>query len=91
MRIFLSWLPFLVLVIYLFTRPDYGWLLFVALAAIIVSEIVNWRDRRDGYDPLRGSFNGGPVTDEQIKKVRQLREKDPKISIPEALNRVTGE
>lgn len=88
LRIALSWIAFLALVIYLFTRPDHDWLIFVALAGIVLSEVFNWIDRKNGSDPLRGSYDGGKVTDEQIKKARRLREKDPSISIPEALNQV---
>lgn len=85
----LIWAAIIALVLNLIFTRDPVWLTWIPLVAILAFEAI--RLYRDSKSPANTEkWNGKPVSKEQLEEAKALREENPGMTIPEALNKASG-
>lgn len=85
----LIWAAIIALVLNLIFTRDPVWLTWIPMVAILAFEGI--RLYKDSKSPASTEkWNGKPVSKEQLEEAKALREKDPGMTIPEALNKASG-
>ncbi|QQU88399.1 hypothetical protein I6I68_12675 [Corynebacterium glucuronolyticum] len=85
----LIWTAIIALALNLLFLRDADWLLWIGLVAILAFEGI--RMAKDTKSPASNEkWNGKPVSKEQLTEAKALREENPGMTIPEALNKASG-
>ncbi len=86
----LSWVAIIALALSLLFLRDADWLLWIGLVAILAFEGI--RLYKDSKSPANTEkWNGKPVSREQLEEAKAPREESPGMTIPEALNKTSGQ
>lgn len=86
----LSWAAIVALAVNLLFLRDADWLLWIGLVVILAFETFRLIKNRTSPASTE-KWNGKPVSKEQLEEAKALREENPGMTIPEALNKTSDQ